>query len=334
VRSTILSALLIVCCAITTWGQLPEEAPPSWINGLNLTGGLPEKLLATRSAVFYSHTLSEKELDEVQKTFLQTGIDAVAYYELDMLMASKDITRTFADYFTKREISNLILLERDENGYRLSITVVDGKEDVVAPQQMAWSISNRVLPEVLKSLYRTAANQQKRLNLLINDLPEKDLPINPILGKRNEFFAIDLKVDPLAVPKFGNEQMDKELEEIIKNNYPLKYKLTEPGLSEKDLRKQGSLYIMCIVHTRGAVAQKLLGYDMSKVESSLTSVTYPEPGKPEVKNIPGNAPIYKVYFKHIDSGNVFLGTKWDADVTWQQALINHIRGLKAELRIN
>lgn len=311
-----------------------EETGPNWIDQLNLTGGLPEKLLGTRSAVFYSYSLSEKDLADVQQSFKQTGIDAVAYFELDMLMAGKDITRAFADYLTKREISNVVLVERNEQGYRLSITVFDEKEDVIAPKQNAWSVSNRVLPEVLKSLYRTAANQQKRLNLLINDLPETDLPINPILGKRNEFFAIDLKVDPLAIPKFGNEQMDKELEEIMKNNYPLKYKLTEPGISDKDLRKQGSLYVMCIVHTRGAVAKKLLGYDMSKAESSLVSVTYPEAGKQELKNIPSNAPVYKVYFKHIDSGNVFLGTKWDADMTWQEALLNHIRGLKAELRIN
>ena len=87
------------------------------------------------------------------------------------------------------------------------------------------------------------------------------------------------------------------------------------------------------VYTRGAVAKELLGYDMTKAESAILSVIYPD-GQQQLKNIPANTPVFKFYFKHIDSGNVFLGTKWDADVTWQQALINQIRGMKTELRIN
>ena len=34
------------------------------------------------------------------------------------------------------------------------------------------------------------------------------------------------------------------------------------------------------------------------------------------------------------NGNVYFGTKWDADTTWQQALLNQIRGMNAELRLN
>ena len=104
--------------------------------------------------------------------------------------------------------------------------------------------------------------------------------------------------------------------------------MTEPGIPEKELRKQGQLYVLGFIHARGSVAKELLGYDMTKSESALLSVTFPD-GQQQLKNIPSNTPVFKFYFKHIDSGNVFLGTKWDADVTWQQALINHIRGMKA-----
>ena len=84
---------------------------------------------------------------------------------------------------------------------------------------------------------------------------------------------------------------------------------------------------------RGVVAKDLLGYDVSKSESAFVSVTYPE-SQQQLKNIPSNIPVYKFYFKHIDSGNVFLGTKWDADLSWQQALLNQLKGMKAELRLN
>lgn len=308
-------------------------APDNWIDLLNLAGPMPEKLLSTRTAVFYDYTLTEKELLTAQEYFQRSGVDAVAYFDLDGLMASHDITRAYGDYLLKREFSNLVFIEKGDTGYRITITVFNGKETVLDPKQSAWSASNPIFTEALKTMYRTSASGLKKLNLLINDQPETGLTINPILGKRNEFFAIDLKVDPLAVPKFGDEALDKELEQIFKDNYTLKYKMTEPGVPEKDLRKQGSLYVLCIVRTRGSVAKQLMGYEVKPGETALASVTYPGPQQ-ELKTIPSEQVVYKVYFKHIDSGNVFLGTKWDADVTWQQALLNQLRGMKAELRLN
>ncbi len=307
--------------------------PKEWIEQLNLKGGLPEKLLSTRSVAFYTYNMSAKELEDVQKSFQRTGIDVVVYFEMDKLIASHDVTKTFANYLEDRDVSNLVFIEKEENNFRLSVTTFNKKETLIDKQQNAWSVTNKVLTETLKELYRTAANQQKKQNLLINDVPETDFPINPILGRRNEFFASDLKVDPLAVPKTGDPAIDKQLEEIFAANYPLKYKLTEPGIPEKELRKQGSLYVLCYIYVRDGVAKRLLGYDMSKSESALVSVTYQD-GQQQLKNISTDTPVFKFYFKHIDSGNVFLGNKWDADLTWQQALLNQIKGMKAELRIN
>lgn len=327
----LLFALVPMLCnsAFAQFG-IEEKA---WIEQLNLKGGLPENLVSSRSVVFYDYLLTHKELQDVQQSFQRTGIDAVAYFEFDMLTAGKDVSKAFADYLTKREIINLLFIEKDDDGYRITATLFNEKETVIDQGQAAWSLSNGILTEALKNLYQTASVNRKKQNLLINDLPEMDLQINPITGNRNEFFALDLKVDPLAVPKTGNEAIDKELEEIFQANYPLKYKLTEPGTAERDLRKQGLLYVMCFVYTRGVVAKELLGYDLNKSESALVSVTYPGTQQ-QLKNIPSNTIIYKFYFKHIDSGNVFFGTKWDADLTWQQALLNQIKGMKAELRLN
>jgi hypothetical protein len=304
-----------------------------WIEQLNLQGALPEKLLSTRSAAFFDYTLTPKELDEIQLAFQRTGVDAIIYFEKDKLFASKDVMKAFGDYLVKREIANLVFIDKNTQGFRIIITPFSGKENVIEPKQTAWSTTNRLLTEALKSLYTTAANSQKKQNLLVSEAPETDAKIDPILGKRNDFYASDLKVDPLAIPKTGDEAIDKELEEIFKNNYPLKFKMTEPGIPEKELRRQGQLYVLGVIYSRGAVAKELLGYDMTKSESALLSVTYPD-GQQQLKNIPSNTLVFKFYFKHIDSGNVFLGTKWDADITWQQALLNHIRGMKAELRIN
>ena len=105
-------------------------------------------------------------------------------------------------------------------------------------------------------------------------------------------------------------------------------------MTERELRQKGSLYVLCFVHTRGSIAKEILGYDTSKPESAYVAVTYPEGGQQQLKNIPAETPVYKFYFKHIESGNVFLGTKWDADTSWQQALRNHLMAFKTELKVN
>lgn len=303
-----------------------------WLSQLNLTGALPEKLLSTRSAVFYQYGLTEKELNTAQEYFKRTGVDAVMFLEMDMLIANNDAIRAHADYLTKREIANLVFLDMDGSKYRIIITPYSGKETVIEKEQQAWSVTNQNFSEAVKTLYRTAANSLKKQNMLINDFPEMEYAINFILGKRNEFFAMDLKVDMLAVPKTGDEAIDGKLAEYFQANYPLKFKLTEPGISDKDLRKQGYLYVVRFVYARGVTAKRLLGYDLTKAESAYTSVTFPG-GVSVLKSIPANEKIFKVYFKHIDSGNVFLGTKWDADLTWEEALQNQIKGLKAEFKL-
>lgn len=303
-----------------------------WINELNLTGSLPDKLLSTRSVVFYQFGLTEHELNKVQEYFKRTGVDAVVYMELDMLLANVDAVRAHADYLNKREVANLIFLDKVETQYRIVVTTFSGKETVLEKGQNAWQATNTNLEEAVKTLYRTAANSLKKQNMLINDFPEMEYSINFILGKRNDFFAMDLKVDMLAVPKTGDDMIDQQLAAYFQQNYPLKHKLTEPGLSDKELRKQGYLYVVRLVCARGVTVKKLLGYDLTKAESAYTSVTYPE-GAAVLKSIPASQKIFKAYFKHIDSGNVFLGTKWDADLTWQEALRNQINGLKLEFKL-
>ncbi|HLZ15896.1 MAG TPA: hypothetical protein VKQ08_02605, partial [Cyclobacteriaceae bacterium] len=85
------------------------------------------------------------------------------------------------------------------------------------------------------------------------------------------------------------------------------------------------------VHTRGDVARDMLGYDVTQTASSLLTNYFLE-AEPKVKTIPSKRTIYKFYFKNTEYGNIFLGNKWDADETWQDALRNHVLGLRAELK--
>lgn len=298
---------------------------------LKAGSALPKTLLSTRSAVFYPHTMSMKELEIIQKGFQRTGIDAVIYMESDLMAAGRDASVALAQYMNAREISNLIIFQK-ENGYHVYIAEYNNLATLFEADQNAWFSHEKTLDVLLQKVYLQANRTLERENLLINDYPETAMPLNPIRGRRAEFFAIDLKVDPLAIPKFGDEAMDKELEEIMKS-YPYKYALVDATLSESEIRKAGYYYVLRYFFGRDKVAQNVLGYSITDSQSAIVSVTYPE-DKPQIKNIPSNTIVYKFYFKHIDSGNVFLGTKWDADLTWQQALINQIKAFKAEFKLN
>ncbi len=229
-------------------------------------------------------------------------------------------------------MANLVFLRTGPDGYRLLITAFNGRPTFIEQGQSAWSAHHADLEELLKHVYRTAANSLVRQNFLINAQPETGLAINPIAGRRSEFFAIDLKIDQLSVPKFGDEALDERLAELF-SNYPFKYQLTEPGMSERELRSKGFLYVLRFVHARGTVARQLLGYEGGEQAGGFATVTF-NGTEPVLRNVSAEEKVFKFYFKHIESGNVFLGTKWDADAQWDQALWNHLMAFKAELNLN
>ena len=60
---------------------------------------------------------------------------------------------------------------------------------MIEPKQAAWSTTNRLLTEALKTLHTTAANQQKKQNLLVNDAPETDAKIE-FISQANEMSSL------------------------------------------------------------------------------------------------------------------------------------------------
>jgi hypothetical protein len=323
-KFTVVRFILFLIFTIS-FGYLHGQSVESFLARLVPGETVPADLLATRSVVLHDYSFEAEELEIIQKSFQQTGIDAVLYYTNDIVSSGRDVTPVLVNYLTSREIKFLIFFEKSNGFYIITITSFNNKFDFVDAGQPAWRIKHNNLKEMLGYIYGTALNSQKRQNFLINDLPEIGEVPNIIKGRRAEFFSLDMKVDKLAVPKFGNESMDRELEEFFKSYYSGSFVVVDQNTEEKDIRKQGIPYVLCYLHTRNAAAKQILGYDMTKSESAPASVTYPN-GAMQLKAIPSETPVYKFYLRHIDSGNVYLGTKWDADVTWQEALRNHIKG--------
>jgi hypothetical protein len=323
-----LFALLLVSPA---FAQSMEEN--ELVARLTYASSIPAELLSTRSVVLFQSSIPQKDLDECQSFFQQTGIDAVAYFDIHRMLAGHDVRKAYASYLTNRGIKYLILFQKDEKGYRLIFCSFNGKKDLVDASSVAWKQENVSLNELLRTVYRFAVSNLKKQNYLINDFPEMDISINPFTGRINESFSVEVKSFKTAIPKFGNPADDAELEAYLKANFPLKYELIDADATEESLYTKGFRTIIRFVHARGIVAKEILGYDVTQVARSLPSAVFVN-NEVQIKTIPSTEVIYKFYFKNIEYGNVFLGNKWDADLTWQDALRNHIQAYKINQKIN
>jgi hypothetical protein len=325
-----LTVLLFVFVTLSSFSQ-PALEKDALVSRLAFAETVPEGLLARRAVVLYEGGITQKDLEETQKAFQQTGIDAVAYFVSDYLLAGADPQKAFTDYLVSRNISFLILFDKEKQNYRLTFIRFSGTRDLVNPASLAWRQTNPVLSELLITIYRFALSNQKKQNFLVNDFPETDISIKYFSGRRTETYTAMVKSFKVAVPKFGNEKADAALEQLLKDYFPVNYELVDPTIDERELESKGFVMVLRFVHTRGIVAKKILDYDISQTANSIASVMVIN-GESQLKTIPTEETVYKFYIKHLEYGNIFLGNKWDADTSWQIALANHLQLMRQDLK--
>lgn len=327
-----LRTALVFCLSLALTCAWAQETLPR----LKYVETAPENLLASKAIVLYRSGMSLSDLNQYQSGFQQIGIDAVAYIEEQRVLAGTDPAKAYAAYLTSRDIKFLIVLGKTSSGnFEFIATPFNNKATFADIDQVAWRVTNRKVDELLKIVYRDSWLSQKKKNFLINDQVETEITVPIIAGRRSELFPIDLKIDNLAIPKLADASLQQQMEALFTELYPYntKYKVAAIPDDEKELRKQGFQYVLMYVHCSGTVARELLGYDPAKASSAYGSVTYAG-STAQLKTISAETPVYKFYFKHIPSGNVFVGTKWDADETFIDALRNHIQGFRTELKLN
>jgi len=332
----------------------------------------PATMLNERSVVFVNIPPKTKRnpenafIKKAHEAFKNAGIDPVAYYFTKDVTASQQVRAMVANDLSSRKIKNLILLDQTSSGnpgsfnYSMILTQFSENPDFVSSGQSAWKASSTDLDQVLLKLNRNAGNSGlEKENLLIVDEPDFFYDVNIIRGKRFETFNSDLKIDKLAVPKFiisetpGNlalsqsqeeqinpntgiysdEELNSELK-MIMSGYPYKYELVSYSPEEEEkLWNEGYQYILLRLHAPGKTIKRFLDYEFDDTETDFVTVKKLENGSTVLKTIPVNGMVYKYYVKHIYTGDIYLGTHWDADESWQEALNNHIMGFKSELNI-
>ena len=326
-----LFVFLLFLSAISIGQTISEE--DRFISRLKPIDVAPDGLLSSRSATFFSPDYSQKELEEIQTGFQQIGVDAVCYVESEKALAGRDLMNAYGRYFISRDIKFLIFMKKDKEEYQVNFVLFNAKSSWIEPGQFTWFVHSPTLRGLLQTIFRALISSQKRQNFLVNDFPERNGPLSTIGGRREEDWAPGVRVFKIAVPRIGELEADKELELYLKENFHSKYELVEPDANEKDLLENKFVYVLRFIHTRGSLAKEILGYDMSKSESALATVNYPN-GALQLKTIPSGNSIYKFYIKNIEEDVFYLGRKWDADLTWQAALKNYVDGYRAAGKLN
>jgi len=310
----------------------------SMLDSLHYTDELPKELLSSKTLVLVNVPNQQtnpplrgdwKSISEtVQPGFKKAGIDAVAYYHIADIFSGPEVVAAFAEQFEERQLSNVIFINQKGNDYEIIITDITDKDNLIKPGQGAWKVTGNDLTNMTHKIYLKAASSGlDRTNLLIIEVPIYGEMAEAITGRRGEYFDVNFSSEKLAVPAFA----DTAQINTVMAGYPYEYEIVNPNESEKDLRNDGYQYVLYYVHTIGRNVKKILEYETSPSETAYISEVSSGDGSPKVKSINANTPVYKFYIKHIYSDNVFLGTKWDADTTWQDALNNYNLNLRNQL---
>lgn len=306
------------------------------LDSLSYVDQLPDDLLSTKSLVLVKVPSNNvlrgnwKKLGEViQERFRKGGIDAVAYYYIGDVYSGPEVVSAFSEKFEERGLSNVIFLVEENGRYELVITKITDENSLIKTGQQAWKITGDDLERISREVYlKAAASPQERNNLLVIEVPIFGEMANIISGRRGEYFDVNFSSEKLAVPAFADTaEINKAMQ-----NYPYEYEIVDPSISEKELRNKGYQYVLYYVNTIGHNVKEILEYPTTENETVYVSeVTKSASAPAKVKSINVNTPVYKFYIKHIYSENVFLGTKWDAAESWQEALENYVTNLRNQM---
>lgn len=367
-----LIVLLLLVSGITQYHAevKAQSINEQWLEmkDLDIQPHLPKYLLSRKSAVFVSVPRSKdnpnirtdwKQLSEkVHQAFRRMKIDAVAYYYLDDVFASPDVNEAFTKEMEKREIKYIIVLEqRPANNagvesFAITISAFNDKKTYISERQKAWRTEGPILDVLLSEMRKDVFRAEMKLeNYMIPDVPEFFTDTKILKGKRIPTYAMDLKVDKLVIPRFQKYQMEdsallsedtrqkiavynkqvdqknRRLEEIMLD-YPMQYVFSESN-SDDDIYNQGHQFVLLAIQGTGKTVKQMLDFEIDAYETDYVTI---QAGS-TLNTLPVDAIVYKYYVKHVYTKDVYIGLRWDADLTWEESLENFIFHMKDVLKV-
>ncbi len=332
--------IILIVALFVSYSSLAQQS--NFVRVFDYTSKTPKGLLTDRSVVFVnideeneSRTNWKKIATKTQPAFASMGIDVIGYFNVQDVFAGLETQRAFAKFLLDRNINNILIIEKTSRQYTMKMVHFNEKQNFLDQGQKAWKTQGSGLDDILSNLRRAVgASGMTQENFLVTKTPEFFEDINLFKRGRYDDYNRDLKLDKLAIPIFSQISIPSNISEStiqisnrnatlrqdsldlvsIMKTYPFQYGFVNPDKTEKKLRNDKYEFVLYYLNTSERVIQELLNYSEEKRSIS-------------------NQPVIKFYVKHIFSGEIYLG-KWDASTSWQQALRNHLEGIKARVEKN
>ncbi len=319
-----------------------------FLSNQSLSRHVPKTIQSTRSAVIISMQDQSKWKtigNEANDYFKKISIDPVMFINATDLFANSSVTESFSDQFAGRRISNLIFItERKEllNAFSISLVPFDPKVGLGARDLKGWTIKVNELKDGYKILANDLIKAElENTNFLIPESPNFEEDTNFIKGTIYSVYSRDLRARKLAIPKYKviDEQQlssvkaynqkvataNKVLEDKLAS-YPYEFGFVDTE-DEAELYRQRYEYVLLRVKTTGEHLKKWFNLDVVSGETEYVSINQITKEDATLERINIDQVVYKYYVKHLVSGDVYIGDKWDTAVTWEQALENYINNM-------
>lgn len=305
-----------------------------------------EGFLNGKSAVLISSSPGAKPsitwenlAEEIHGAFVEAGGDPVAYYELEDIILSEGIQAGYASAFSQRQIQNIVVVTRRENGeVHIHIMPFTQDKNMVSPGT-SWSAMANNLTEI-KERIKAIGTSNKTQNLLVNDVPEffSDKLASEVSSAAPQFLArnpLNLNMFKLGIPLAGSagetaflttfrydllgksseqiaaeQKMEREgLESIFKNNYSHEVEFLTTSLTDEELIKNRVQFVLMRLEGREGDLMQSMGLEIPQ-------------------SIDRDRIVFKYYIKFLVRNELYLGPEWDADPNWDTALSNFLENLR------
>lgn len=305
----------------------------------------PQDILSTKSLVLISAPVEaapgewKKRAEEMQAFFGETGIDAVAYFNLNRKFTLPDFDAIVPKLITDRQITNLIFLiigEEEEESI-IGFGAYNGKSSMYDRSSTFWTRSFTDIETVfeeMRLLFKTGAFP--RTNLLVNDKPEFFDFSRPAFAANYASFPPELSTKVVGIPTLRSQSGEAGVHLMVADNF---HNPDKPAteVAERNMALQAlaldSLMNMRRVDLK-STTEALLRRD------GVTHLLYYVAGDSEYiyrlfrfkgrEDVPASY-LVKFFLKDLRNRNIFLGRRWDASPDWQEALNSFMAQIEQEL---
>ncbi len=297
---------------------------------------LPLTLITERSLVVMEWPLEssgefqlrgdwQKVTKQVQQNLGLMGVDAIGFVHGDDWTASAESQAIFRQFFETRQVKQLIRIGQANGLYVLSIEPWGGN---TSPWRIEGGSLNQVLFRLGKAIKESG---QVAENFLPADEPEiyVDVPFSKWTASVNYPDAI--KRLKIGVAKRASDADNRKLEQLMQR-YPFAFELID-YTDDEDAFRRGYQFVLVSMSTTGESIKRLLNYKTVSGVTHYMSTVAADSTQTKIKAIPADAFVHKFYFRNTVNHEAFVGTDWDADVSWQQSLTNFIQNLRIAFRV-